>query len=46
MSKANLITGLDIGTQSIKILVSEKKSEGKLEAISQIRESSMELEKE
>jgi len=40
MSKANLITGLDIGTQSIKILVSEKKSEGKLEAISQIRESS------
>jgi len=41
MAKANIITGLDIGTAKIKILVVNiKKKEGKLELISEIEESS------
>lgn len=40
MSRTNLITGLDIGTGTIKIFVA-KKTEGGLEAISQIEEKSL-----
>ena len=41
MPKRNIITGLDIGTESIKILVANKESEEeKLKVISRIRESS------
>ncbi len=38
MSKAPIITGLDIGTSTIKVLVAQKISNTELEAISQISE--------
>ncbi len=40
MPKANIITGLDIGTGNIKILVASKEPGQELQAISQIKENS------
>jgi cell division protein FtsA len=46
MSKRQIITGLDIGTNSIKILVAARKNgEEKLEAVSQIQEPSFGVRK-
>jgi len=40
MAKSHIITGLDIGTSKIKVLVANKNREGKLELISNFEENS------
>lgn len=46
MSKTNIITGVDIGTGSIKILVANKEpGEEKLQVVSQVRENSLGVRK-
>lgn len=45
MSKTNIITGLDIGTSSIKILVAKKTEELELESLAMVRENSVGVRK-